>query len=190
LTSPEAQTVTRLLQQWREGSERALDELIPIVYGDLRKIAGRLLSIERPGHTLPATALVHEAFFRLVDADIAWQNRTHFYAIAARLLRRVLVEHAKTRNRQKRGGGFEKVPLEEALIIGPDASEIVTELDEALSRLALQDERKSDIIQLMFFGGLTYDEMAEVLDISPATVHRELRLAKAWLHRELTQYSN
>jgi RNA polymerase sigma factor (TIGR02999 family) len=159
---------------------------MPIVYGDLRKIAARLVSAERPGHTLPATAVVHEAFFRLVDADIAWQNRTHFYAIAARVLRRVLVEHAKTRNRQKRGGGVEKVSFDEALVIGPDASEVVSDLDEALKRLALQDERKSDIIQLIFFGGLTYDEIAEALGISPATVHRELRLAKAWLHRELT----
>ena len=159
------------------------------MYGDLRKIASRLLSDERPGHTLPATALVHEAFFRLVDVDVAWQNRAHFFAVSARVLRRVLVEHAKTRNRQKRGGGLQNVPLDEALMLGPDASEIVTDLDEALDRLALQDERKSDIIQLMFFGGLTYDEIAEALGISPATVHRELRLAKAWLHRELTQGS-
>jgi RNA polymerase sigma factor (TIGR02999 family) len=138
---------------------------------------------------LPATALVHEAFFRLVDVDVAWQNRAHFFAIAARVLRRVLVEHAKTRNRQKRGGGLQNVPLDEALMLGPDASEIVTDLDEALSRLALQDERKCDVIQLMFFGGLTYDEVAEALGISPATVHRELRLGKAWLHREMTHGS-
>ena len=149
-------------------------------------MAARLLSAERPGHTLPATALVHEAFFRLADANVTWQNRAHFYAITARILRRVLVEHAKTKRRQKRGGGAEKVTLDEALMIGPDTPQIVTDLDEALNRLSLQDERKSDIIQLMFFGGLTYDEIAEALDISPATVHRELKLAKAWLHRELT----
>ena len=159
------------------------------MYGDLRKIASRLLSAERPGHTLPATALVHEAFFRLVDVDVAWQNRAHFFAVSARVLRRVLVEHAKTRNRQKRGGGLQNVPLDEALMLGPDASEIVTDLDEALNRLALQDESKSDLIQPMFFGGLTYDEVAEALAISPATVHCELRLAKAWFHREMTHGS-
>ena len=133
--------------------------------------------------------MVHEAFFRLVDVDVAWQNRVHFFAVSARVLRRVLVEHAKTRNRQKRGGGLQNVPLDEALMLGPDASEIVTDLDEALNRLALQDERKSDVIKPMFFGGLTYDEVAEALAISPATVHRELRLAKAWLHREVTHDS-
>lgn len=161
---------------------------MPVVYGDLQRIAARLLSTERAGHTLPATAVVHEAFVRLVDVNIAWQNRAHFYAIAARILRRVLVEHANVRNRKKRGGGIERVPFDEALIIGPDASDIVIDLDEALSRLAVHDARKSDIVQLMFFGGLTYDEIAETLGISPATVHRELRLAKAWLYRELTRH--
>lgn len=187
MASAESQTVTRLLQGWSEGDGRALDKLMPIVYEDLRKIAARLLSGEKAGHTLPATALVHEAFFRLANAEIAWQNRAHFYAIAARVLRRVLVEHAKAKNRQKRGSGAEMVPIDEALMIGPKAAEIVADLDEALNRLALQDERKSDIIQLMFFGGLTYEEIAQALSISPATVHRELKLAKAWLHRELTQ---
>jgi RNA polymerase sigma-70 factor (ECF subfamily) len=183
----ETQTVTRLLQEWKDGNAHALDELMPIVYGELRRIAARLLAAEKPGHTLPATALVHEAYFRLVDVDIAWQNRTHFYAIAARVLRRVLVEHAKTRSRQKRGGGAEKIPLDEAVAIGPEASAIVVDLDEALSRLAIRDSRKSDIVQLLFFGGLTYDETAEALNISTATVHRELKLAKAWLYRELAQ---
>ena len=189
MSSPEAQTVTRLLQEWKDGNAQALDELMPLVYGELRRMAARLLAAEKPGHTLPATALVHEAYFRLVDADIAWQNRTHFYAIAARVLRRVLVEHAKARGRQKRGGGAEKIPLDEAMAIGSETSEIVLDLDEALKRLALQDSRKSDIVQLLFFGGLTYDETAEALDISPATVHRELKLAKAWLYRELAQPS-
>lgn len=189
MSSPETQSVTRLLQEWKDGNDQALDELMPIVYGELRRIAGRLLAAEKPGHTLPATALVHEAYFRLVDADIAWQNRAHFYAIAARVLRRILVDHAKARGRQKRGGVAEKIPLDEAVAIGSDASAIVVDLDEALSRLAIQDSRKSDIVQLLFFGGLTYDETAEALNISPATVHRELKLAKAWLHRELAQSS-
>jgi len=179
--------VTRLLQEWRDGNSQALDELVPYVYSELRRIAGRLLTQERPGHTLSATALVHEAFFRLVDADIAWQNRAHFYAIAARVLRRVLVDHAKSRRREKRGGGIERIPLDEALVIGSEASKIVLDLDEALNRLAKHDLRKSEIVQLLYFGGLTYEETAEALSISPATVNRELKLAKAWLYRELAK---
>jgi RNA polymerase sigma factor (TIGR02999 family) len=189
VTSPETQLVTRLLHEWRNGDSGALNELMPIVYRELRCLAGRLLAAERPGHTLSATALVHEAYLRLVDADIAWQDRTHFYAISARVLRRILVDHAKTQNRQKRGGGAETIPLDEAILVGSEAADIVVDLDEALDRLAIQDARKSEIIQLLFFGGLTYDETADALNISPATVHRELKLAKAWLYRELAQDS-
>ena len=185
--SPDRQDVTRLLQQWRGGSHEALDELMPIVYDELRRLAGRCLHSERPGHTLRATALVHEAYIRLMDADIGWQDRAHFYAVAARVVRRILVEYARTHGRQKRGGGLEAVPLDEAVIVGPEAASTVLDLDEALQRLAAVDSRKSDIIQLLFFGGLTYDEAAAALDISPATVHRELKLAKAWLHRELAE---
>ena len=185
MTSPETQVVTRLLHEWKNGNSQALDELMPIVYGELRRLASRLLASERPGHTLSATALVHEAYVRLVDVDIDWQDRAHFYAIAARVLRRILVDHAKTRNRQKRGGGAEKIPLDEAILIGSQAADIVVDLDEALKRLAIQDARKSEIVQLLFFGGLTCDETADALNISPATVHRELKLAKAWLYREL-----
>ena len=165
----------------------ALDQLVPIVYDELRRLAGRCLQSERPGHTLRATALVHEAYIRLMDADIGWQGRAHFYAVAARVVRRILVEYARAHSRQKRGGGEELVPLDEAVIVGPEAASTVLDLDEALQRLAALDERKSDIIQLLFFGGLTYDETATALDISPATVHRELKLAKAWLHRELAR---
>ena len=132
MTSLETQLVTRLLQEWKNGNSQALDELMPIVYGELRRLAGRLLAGERPGHTLPATALVHEAYMRLVDADIAWQNRNHFYAIAARVLRRILVEHARSHNRRKRGGGAEKIPLDQAVLIGSEAAGIVVDLDEAL----------------------------------------------------------
>ncbi len=189
VTSPETQAVTRLLHEWKNGDSEALDELMPIVYRELRRLAGRLLAAERPGHTLSATALVHEAYLRLVDADIDWQDRAHFYAIGARVLRRILVDHAKTRNRQKRGGGVEKIPLDEAILIGSEAADIVVDLDEALNRLAIQDARKSEIVQLLFFGGLTHDETADALNISPATVHRELKLAKAWLYRELAQDS-
>jgi RNA polymerase sigma factor (TIGR02999 family) len=184
---PDRQDVTRLLQQWKGGDREALDELMPVVYDELRRLAGRCLHSERPGHTLRATALVHEAYLRLMDADIGFQDRAHFYAVAARVLRRILVEYARTRGRQKRGGGEEMVPLDEAVVVGPEAASTVLDLDEALQRLAALDPRKSDIVQLLFFGGMTYDETAAALEVSPATVHRELTLAKAWLHRELAQ---
>lgn len=185
--SPDRQDVTRLLQQWRGGNHEALDELMPVVYDELRRLAKRCLYSERPGHTLRATALVHEAYLRLMDADIGWQDRAHFYAVAARVLRRILVEYARAHGRQKRGGGEEPVPLDEAMVVGPEASSTVLELDDALQRLSTLDPRKAEIIQLLFFGGLTYEEAAAALDISPATVHRELKLAKAWLHRELAE---
>jgi len=185
--SLEACNVTVLLRRWRSGDQQALDGLMPLVYDELRRLAARCLYAERPGHTLPATALVHEAYLRLIDADVEWQNRAHFYALAARILRRILVEYARSHNRQKRGGDAVKVPLEEAVVVGPEASSTVLELDEALQRLAALDARKSEVVQLLYFGGLTYEETAAALDISPATVHRELKLAKAWLHREMAK---
>ena len=177
--------VTQLLRKWGSGNEEALDELMP--YEQLRKIASNYLKSERPDHTLRATALVHEAYLRLVDSDVAFHDRVHFYAVSARILRRILVDYAKSKDRQKRGGQFERVPLDDAVLIGPQADSGIIELDEALQRLAAQDQRKSELIELLFFGGLTYDEAAAALKISPATVHRELTLAKAWLHRELSQ---
>lgn len=185
--SQDRQLVTQLLQQWGSGNKQALDELMPVVYDHLRKLASNCLRSERPDHTLRATALVHEAYLRLVDSEIALQDRVHFYVISARLLRRILVDHAKSRNRHKRGGEFQKIPLDEAVLVGPESDHGILELDEALQRLAAQDQRKSELIELLFFGGLTYDEAADALKISPATVHRELTLAKAWLHRELSQ---
>ena len=185
--STEPQNVTRLLKEWRGGNRQALDELTPIVYDELRRLAAHRLQGERPGHTLQATALVHEAYMRLIQADIEWHDRAHFYAVAARVLRRVLVEYARMHASQKRGGGKAPMPLDEALEVGTEATSTVLELDEALERLAALDRRKSDVLELLFFGGLTYDETAAALDISAATVHRELKLAKAWLHRELTQ---
>jgi RNA polymerase sigma factor (TIGR02999 family) len=185
--SSDQQVVTRLLQQWRSGNAQALDELMPVVYDELRRLASRYMSSERKGHTLRATALVHEAYIRLVGADIDWQDRAHFYSVSARILRRILVEYARTHGRQKRGSGDEHVPFEEAVFVGPEVASIVVDLDEALERLAKLDARKSDIVQLLFFGGLTYEETAAALEISPATVHRELKLAKAWLHREVGQ---
>jgi RNA polymerase sigma factor (TIGR02999 family) len=187
--APERQLVTRLLKQWGGGNKEALDELMPIVYQQLRKLASICLRSERPDHTLRATALVHEAYIRLVDADVAWQDRVHFFAVSARLLRRILVDHAKANNRQKRGGGAETISLDEAIMIGPQTTGGIVELDSALQRLAAHDQRKSEIIELLCFGGLTYDEAAAALKISPATVHRELKMAKAWLHRELTKDS-
>jgi len=185
----ERQLVTRLLKEWSGGNKAALDELMPLVYQQLRKLASICLNAERPDHTLRATALVHEAYIRLVDADVAWQDRVHFFAVCARLLRRILVDHARIHHRQKRGGGAETISLDDAVIIGPQTAAEIVALDEALQRLAAHDRRKSEIVQLLCFGGLTYDEAAAALKISPATIDREMRMAKAWLHRELTQDS-
>ena len=178
--------ITQLLRQWSGGDKAALDALMPVVYDQLHKLAARSLRGEQPDHTLAATALVHEAYLRLVDADVAWQDRVHFFAVSARLLRRILVDHAKAARRQKRGAGAEIIPLDEAMIVGPGSLAGLLELDAALKSLAAQDQRKSEIVELLCFGGLTYDETAAALNISPATVHRELKLARAWLHRELS----
>jgi RNA polymerase sigma factor (TIGR02999 family) len=180
------QLVTQLLQQWGTGNKAALDELMPIVYEQLRKLASKCLRAERPDHTLRATALVNEAYLRLIDADVAWEDRVHFFAVSARLLRRIVIDHAKAHKRDKRGGGAEKISLDEAMLVGPQSPGGILELDEALQRLATHDERKGALVELLFFGGLTYDEAAAALKISPATVHRELTMAKAWLHRELS----
>jgi RNA polymerase sigma-70 factor, ECF subfamily len=177
--------VTLLLQQWSEGNKEALDRLMPIVYAQLRKLAAHALRGERPNHTLRATELVHEAYLKLIGSETPWQNRAHFYAVAATVLRHILVDHAKSNRRQKRGGDAEKIPLDEAVLIGPEVSWEVVNLDEAMKRLAVSDTRKSQIVELTFFGGMTLEEIAAVLNISDKTVHRELRVAKAWLHREL-----
>jgi RNA polymerase sigma-70 factor, ECF subfamily len=182
----EQQDITRLLQSWGNGNKDALDQLMPVVYAQLRKLAVRCLYSEKKDHTLRATALVHEVYMRLVHADLAFNDRVHFYALASRMLRHILVDHAKTQKREKRGGDAERIPLDEAVVFGPETSPEILELDEALTRLAQHDQRKADLIELLFFGGLTYDEAAEALKISPATVHRELKLAKAWLYRELS----
>jgi RNA polymerase sigma factor (TIGR02999 family) len=177
--------VTLLLQQWSEGNKEALDRLMPIVYAQLRKLAAHALRGERPNHTLRATELVHEAYLKLIGSETPWQNRAHFYAVAATVLRHILVDHAKSNQRQKRGGDAEKIPLDEAVLVGPEVSWEVVNLDEAMKRLAVSDTRKSQIVELTFFGGMTLEEIAAVLNISDKTVHRELRVAKAWLHREL-----
>ena len=183
---PAPSSITRLLHQSQGGNKAAFDELIPVVYEQLYRLASRRLASERHGHTLRTTDIVHEAYLRLVDADVAWSDRAHFYAIAAQTMRRILIDYAKSRNREKRGGEYEKVPLDSAFELGSPSVSNLVEVNEALERLSALDPRKGSIIELLVFGGLTYDEAANVLDISPATLHRELRLAKAFLHRELT----
>ena len=180
--------VTHLLLQLKRGDKEAEGNLIPLVYNELRRIAAIHLRREAPNHSFQPTALVHEAYIRLIGIkEVDWQSRSHFFAVSARLLRRILVDHAKASRRQKRGGGAEVIPLDEAVMVGPDSPAGLLELDSALERLSAQDQRKSEIVELLCFGGLTYDETAAALKISPATVHREIKLAKAWLHRELAR---
>ena len=178
-------SVTRLLVDWRDGRQAAMDELMPIVYDELHRIAARLMRRESSGHTLQPTAVVNEAYLKLVDTDIDWQDRVHFFAIAARTIRRLLVDHAKAKQRDKRGAGVTAITLNEEIVGGGNADIDVIELDLAMRKLAAIDERKSKIVELYFFGGLSYDEAAAVLEVSAATVDRDLRFAKAWLHREL-----
>jgi RNA polymerase sigma factor (TIGR02999 family) len=177
--------VTSLLRAWRGGDPKALNELMPIVYDQLRSIAGSYFKSENSGHTLQATAVVHEAFIRLAGSDVEWQDRVHFLAIAARTMRRILVDYARNRSRARRGGGEVPFSLDEALVISSEPDDRVVELDQALTSLAAFDPRKAGILEMLYFGGLTYAETAGALDISEATVHRELKLARAWLRHEL-----
>jgi RNA polymerase sigma factor (TIGR02999 family) len=185
--SEEALQFTQLLHEWNGGKKEAIDQLMPVIYDELRKLARRYLYSERRDHTLRATALVNEAYVRLVHSDATYQDRVHFYAVAARTLRHILVDYAKARNRNKRGGGVENIPLDEAILVGPESDKGLVELDDALNSLALHDPGKARIVELLFFGGLTYEEAADVLELSRATVFREMKMAKAWLHRELTR---
>lgn len=177
--------VTRLLSSWREGEEAAGGALMAHLYPELHRLAERHLAGERPDHTLQATALIHEAFLRLVEADVAWADRAHFFAVAAGVMRRILVDHARARDRKKRGGRATPVTLDEALLVAPERPADLVALDEALQRLHAQDPRKADAIELHYFGGLAQREVAEVLSLSTATVDRDLRMARAWLYREL-----
>lgn len=184
--SPPATTeVSGLLLAWRRGDPGARDRLMPLVYDELRALARRQMHGERPDHTLQTTALVHEAYLRLCGADVTWDGRVHFLAVAAQVMRRILVDYARARGRAKRGGGAERVALDDARAAAPDRPPDLVALDEAIERLTTLDERKGRVIELHYFGGLTYDETAAALGISAATVDRELRLAKAWLYREL-----
>ena len=184
------QRVSELLGKWSEGDQAALAELTPLVYEELRRLAHREMGGERPGHTLQTTALVNEAYLRLADQkNPRWQNRAHFFAVAARAMRRILVNYARTQRAQKRGGGAAKVDLEEAALASPEESKEIIDLHEALEKLATFDSRKAEIVELKYFGGLNYEEMAEVLKISPVTVRRDWRFAKAWLYTELQNAS-
>src|SRR5437667_9595347 len=180
------QRVTDLLVQWGQGDDAALTELTPLVYEELHRIAHRHMGGQRPDHTLQTTALVNEAYLRLADqTNPNWQSRAHFFAVAARAMRQVLVNYAKSSRAQKRGGGALRVELDEAALVSPEESKEIVDLHEALERLAALDSRKAQVVELKYFGGLNYDEMAEVLKISPVTVRRDWRFAKAWLYTEL-----
>jgi len=182
-SSPE---VTQLLLAWSQGEQAALDKLIPLVHGELSRLAHHYLSAERPDHTLQTTALVNEVYLRLVDSSqVRWQDRAHFMAVSAQLMRRILVDFARSRKYQKRGGGAQQVTLDEASVIlqKPDADLVA--LDDALNALSAADPRMGQVVELRFFGGLTEEESAEVLKVSPQTVRRDLKLAKVWLLREM-----
>jgi RNA polymerase sigma factor (TIGR02999 family) len=190
MPEPSPAQVTRLLLEWGEGDEAALERLIPVVHQELRRIAQRQMGHERVGHTLQATALVHEAYLKLIDIqDVQWQNRAHFFALSARLMRRILVDFARARGYQKRGGGAHKVTLDEALVVSPQAGEDLVAVDDALEALAAVDQRKSQVVELRFFGGLSVEETAEALHVSVRTVKRDWTMARLWLLRELKKES-
>ncbi len=179
--------ITRILRQWGGGDQKAAEQLFPLVYDELRRLARSYLSKERSGHTLQPTALVHEAYLRLIDQDHAdWQNRVHFYAIAATMMRRILVNHARDRAAMKRGRGFQVVSLEDTGDVGHGEELDLVRLDEALERLEKVDERKMRVVEMRFFGGMTEKEISSLLDVSEKTVRRDWTMAKLWLRRELT----
>jgi RNA polymerase sigma factor (TIGR02999 family) len=178
-------TVTGLLQQWQQGDQGALDRLMPLVYDELRRIAARLMRSERPGHTLQATALVHEAYARLVAGEASAGDRVHFMSLAARVMRRILVDHARARGRAKRGGGRPVMTLAEVQAVSPGAGDRLLDVDEALERLKDLDTRKHGALEMSAFGGMTHEEIAIVQGVSVPTVERDLRMARAWLRTEL-----
>lgn len=184
--TPSLSNVTQMLHDWSNGDREAIDKLIPVVYRELRRQAVRYLRRERPGHTLQPTALIHEAYLRLIDQrSVQWQNRAHFFAISAQLMRRILVNHARDRQAAKRGGSDIKLPLEEAMIASEGKEVDLVALDEALERLATIDPQQSHVVELKFFSGLSVEETAEVLGVSPRTDKRDWNVAKAWLRREI-----
>jgi RNA polymerase sigma-70 factor (ECF subfamily) len=188
MSTPQSEAVTELLLNWRDGDRAAIDRLIPIVYAELRRLARAYMRRELPGHTLQTTALVNEAYLRLIDQKVTWQNRAHFMGVAAQLMRRILVDHARKRRTARRGGDQFKVSLAEASGGGAekDAAELIA-LDEALTSLAVLDPRKCKTVELRYFGGLTIPETAEVLGVSHTTVEEDWKVARAWLRREMTR---
>jgi RNA polymerase sigma-70 factor (ECF subfamily) len=187
LPAAPSQEVTQLLLAWSKGDQTALEKLTPLVYQELHRLARRYMGRERPGHSLQTTALVHEAYLRLVDSrSVRWRNRAHFFAVSAQLMRRILVDFARKRRYQKRGGEARQVSLDEALVVAPERGADLVALDEALNALAAVDRRKSQVVELRFFGGLSVEEAAEALGVSPDTVMRDWKLAKTWLLRELS----
>jgi len=181
--------ITEMLRQWSGGKMEVMDDLLPLIYDELRRRAAAYLRRERPNHTLQPTALVHEAYLRLIDQrQDNWASRDHFFAIAAQAMRRILVDHARGRHRQKRGGSNEDLPLEDALLAAADEASVdLIALDEAMKRLAKLDPQQERIVELRYFGGLSLDEAANALSISRATAARDWQVAKAWLHREMTR---
>jgi len=187
METPPSHEVTGLLQAWSAGDEEALRKLTPLVHRELHRAARHYMAGERTGHTLQATALINEVYIRLIDSRrMDFQNRSHFFAICAQLMRRILTDFASTRRYEKRGGGVVPMPLDEALVVGPEPDRDLVALDDALKRLALLDERKARVIELRFFGGLDVKETAEVLKVSSETVMRDWKLAKVWLLRDLS----
>ena len=188
MTAASPQDVTQLLMAWSNGEQDALEHLIPLVYNELHRLAHRYMERERPGHTLQSTALVHEAYQRLINfKDVSWQNRAHFFAVSAQLMRRILVDYARSRRYSKRGGEWRQVPLNEAVAVFRDRRTDIVALDDALRTLAGIDPRKGRVVEMRFFGGLSIKETAEVLKVSPETVLRDWRLAKVWLLQQLSK---
>ncbi|HEX5601061.1 MAG TPA: sigma-70 family RNA polymerase sigma factor [Pyrinomonadaceae bacterium] len=188
MPTPSPQEVTQLLADWGKGDRSALDKLLPLVHSELRRIAQRQMSQERPGHTLQATALVNEAYLKLAGQQgFDWQNRAHFFAVCAQVMRHILIDHARAHARDKRGGGAVKVSLNDALVVAEDQASHFIALDEALRVLERLDPQKGKIVELRYFGGLSVEEAAEVMNISPRTVRREWQRAKAWLYRMMTE---
>lgn len=187
MTEAGKREITVMLQSWSSGDRSSADQLMPLVYDELRRVAANYARSERPDHTLQPTALVHEAYLRLIDiSTVTWQDRAHFFAVASQVMRHILVDHARTKGRDKRGGAAQKLSLDEAISFAPAQDIGLLKLDEALDQLKEQDERQAKIVELKFFGGLTIEETGEVMGISRATVKREWTIAKAWLFRQLS----
>jgi RNA polymerase sigma factor (TIGR02999 family) len=188
LTQPRQHEITQLLAEWSDGNQSALDELYPLVYNELHRLARRYMSRERKGHTLQTTALINEAYVRLVDQkNVHWANRSHFFAISAQIMRRILIDHARRHAYAKRGGGAQQVSLEEVAAVTPDPGKELVRLDEALKSLAEMDPRRSQVVEMRYFGGLNNDEIAGVLKISANTVTRDWNMARAWLYQQLSE---